>query len=147
MENDDADADAVAKTMIDAMLDLIANGRHALLAWFGYVDSTPFPLVDKRKLHWMLYDDESLLVYSKKPLTFEAIAPGTRGVVRFASLFQTSSPHRKRVNRTPTHAMLVMIDVPGNPQDIVLGIFDAALECTDEALRKQIEDDNRDDDD
>jgi hypothetical protein len=103
-------------------------------AGFGYQPNwREIPLDDAREMYWMLVGGEgedAACVYSKKPFTEETLKTGQ---VIYSSDIYTQRFLEKYVFRVAGFVM-VSADPKVNLNKFLM-VFDAAKECTDDALR------------
>lgn len=88
------------------------------------------PLDDRRADHWMLVDGERHCAYSPEPFTLAAIEAGERV---YSGPVYTQRGLPKYVFRAGGY-VLVSVDTQTDG-NVLRMVFDAAKECTDEALR------------
>ncbi len=119
-------------TTTDDAIDRYFAAKDEVHTALGYkADWKEIPLDDQRDMYWMLVGgDEGRCVWSKEPFTVGSVIAGSD---IYSGDVYTQRHLPKWVYRTPTHvAICVDTRTDGNK---FLMVFDAAKECTDDAMR------------
>lgn len=123
------------KTDLEEDLDVYFAAKDRVHEGFKYTpDWVEIPLDDAREYYWMLVGGEGVgatCIYSDDPFTEKSIEAGK---TIYSGSVYTQRFLKKWVYRTKTHVM-VAVDTHTDGNKFLM-VFNAALECTDEAMKK-----------